>query len=110
LIEKFKSLKLANDCKLQQVPDTTRKPSEKYREILYITGASGSGKSYYTKSYIKEFQKSKRYKDFPVYLFSALSEDESLDEVKPKRIKLDESIIDDPIDIDELENSLCIFR
>jgi predicted AAA+ superfamily ATPase len=102
-------LKLANDSKLQQIPDTTRKENEKYREILYITGASGSGKSYYTKSYIKEFQKSKKYKDFPVYLFSALTEDDSLDEIKPKRIRLDESIIDDPISIDELENSLCIF-
>jgi Cdc6-like AAA superfamily ATPase len=69
LIREFKSLKLANDCKLQQVPDTTRKPSEKYREILYITGASGSGKSYYTKNYIKEFQKSKDIRIFQfIYL------------------------------------------
>jgi predicted AAA+ superfamily ATPase len=57
IIDEFKILKLANDSKLQQIPDTTRKENEKYREILYITGASGSGKSYYTKSYIKGISK-----------------------------------------------------
>ena len=38
-------------------------------------------------------------KDIPVYLFSSLPDDESLDSTKPKRIILDDSLIDDPIDI-----------
>ena len=38
-------------------------------------------------------------KDIPVYLFSSLPDDESLDSIKPKRIVLDDSLIDDPIDI-----------
>ena len=32
-----------------------------------------------------------------------------MDSIKPKRIIIDESLVDDPIDIDELSNSCCIF-
>ena len=39
LIKEFKQLKIANDSTFQQLPDST-----KAREILYITGPSGSGK------------------------------------------------------------------
>jgi len=35
----FKHLKIANESKFQQIPDTTTE-----RQILYITGPSGSGK------------------------------------------------------------------
>ncbi len=35
--------------------------------------------------------------------------DESLDKIKPKRIKLDESIHTDPIKVNDLANSVCIF-
>jgi hypothetical protein len=39
-----------------------------------------------------------------------LKDDESLDVVQPKRFKIDkESLIDDPIQIEDLKNSLCIF-
>ena len=36
-------------------------------------------------------------KDIPIYLFTSLPDDESLDSVKPKRVILDDSLIDDPI-------------
>ena len=45
-IKEFKQLKIPNDAKLQQVPDTTKE-----REIVYMTGPSGSGKSTYTRKY-----------------------------------------------------------
>ena len=38
LIKEFKRLKLSKDSHFQHVPDTTRE-----RDILYLTGASGSG-------------------------------------------------------------------
>jgi hypothetical protein len=37
---------------IQQIPD-----KETERSILYITGPSGSGKSYYTRNYILEYKK-----------------------------------------------------
>jgi adenylylsulfate kinase-like enzyme len=45
------------------------------REILYITGCSGSGKFTYTRKFIEQLKKAK--KDIPIYLFSALPDDES---------------------------------
>ena len=44
-----------------------------------------------------------------VYLFSALTEDESLDEVKPKRFIMDERMVSEPIRAEDLKDSLCLF-
>ena len=102
LVNEFKRLQISNDSKFQQVANTTKE-----REILYITGCSGSGKSTYTRKFIEEMRKVK--KDIPVYLFSSLPDDESLDSIKPKRIILDDSLIDDPIDIKEFADTVVIF-
>ena len=40
-------------------------------------------------------------------MFSSLPSDESLDKIKPKRVRLDASIHTDPIDVEE--DSVCIF-
>jgi hypothetical protein len=102
LIKEFRQLKIANDSKFQHIPDTTKE-----REILYITGPSGSGKSTYTRKYLEQYKK--KFKNRPIYLFSSLPSDESLDKVQPKRIKLDETIHTDPIKVEELQESICIF-
>ena len=102
LIREFRQLRVANDSKFQQVPDTTKE-----REILYITGPSGSGKSTYTRKFLEQYKK--KHKDRPIYLLSSLPEDESLDEIRPKRIKLDKSIYEDPIEVEELKDSVVIF-
>jgi predicted AAA+ superfamily ATPase len=102
LIKEFKRLQIPNESKFQIIPDLTKE-----RQILYVTGPSGSGKSTFTRKYIEELKKKK--KDIPIYLFSALKEDESLDSVNPQRIVLDESLIEDPISLEELSDSICIF-
>ena len=102
LIKEFRQLKIANDSKFQHIPDTTKE-----REILYITGPSGSGKSTYTRKYLEQYVK--KFKNRPIYLFSSLPSDESLDKIKPKRIKLDESLHTDPIKVHEFKESVCIF-
>jgi hypothetical protein len=102
LIKEFKRLKLSKDSHFQHVPDTTRE-----RDILYLTGASGSGKSYSTRKYLEEYKK--KYKNNEIYLFSALPEDSSIDPLKPKRIKIDESLYEDPIPIEEFANSCVIM-
>ena len=48
---KFQHLHI-EDGKFNQIPNSTAE-----REIIYITGASGSGKSTYCVSYIREYQK-----------------------------------------------------
>ena len=102
LIKEFKRLKIPNDSRFQHMPDTTRE-----REILYITGCSGSGKSTYTRKFIEQLKKAK--KDIPIYPCSASPGGESLDSVKPLRIQLDESLIEDPIDIKEFADSVVLF-
>ena len=51
----------------------------------------------------------KKFKSRPIYLFSSLPSDESLDKIKPKRIKLDDSLHTDPIKVQEFKESVCIF-
>ena len=43
-----------------------------------------------------------------IYLFSHLKEDPSLDGIEPKRIKIDSSLYEDPLDVEEFQES-CIF-
>jgi hypothetical protein len=102
LIKEFKQLRIANESSFQQVPDTTKE-----RGDPSSTGPSGSGKSTYTRKFLEQYKK--KFKDRPIYLFSSLPSDESLDKIKPKRVRLDASIHTDPIDVEELKDSVCIF-
>ena len=65
------------------------------------------GKSTYTRKFIEQLKKAK--KDIPIYSFSALPDVESLDSVKPLRIQLDKSLIEDPIDINMFAYSVVLF-
>jgi uridine kinase len=98
----FKSLTIPNNCYFQMMPDKTLE-----RQIIYITGVSGSGKSTFTRKFVKEYKKT--FKENKVYLFSCLTEDESLDEIKPLRFRLEEDLVTDPINVAELSSSLIIF-
>jgi hypothetical protein len=84
-------------------------PNPKKREVWYIAGASGSGKSYIAKGLGEYYQK--LFPDRHVYLISKLSEDSgTLDKMKPpaKRINI-QSLIDDFPDLDEFKNCMVIF-
>jgi hypothetical protein len=98
----FPYIRLPEESKFQIIPDY-----EKERDILYITGASGSGKTTFTAGYIKEYKKT--FKKNEIYVFSALKEDETLDKLGVKRIKIDNNLIEDPLTIDDFKNSLVIF-
>jgi len=94
---------ILSDGEMKPIIDTTKE-----RQVFYITGMSGSGKSTYVSKIAEAY-----YKLFPnnqIYLFSNKPEDKVLDQYKYiKRVKLDESLVDDPIQINELKNSLIIF-
>jgi hypothetical protein len=97
----FNRYKIVDNGKFQQLPNTHS------RTCAYITGPSGAGKSCYIANYAKQYKKI--YKENPIYVFSALKEDESLDVIEPKRIKIDSRLITDPLDINDFSNSLIIF-
>ncbi len=79
------------------------------RSILYITGASGSGKSYYTANFGEQYRK--KYKNRPIYLFSSLQEDSIMDKkIKNlKRIKLSDEFLTEQFSINDFKDSLVIF-
>lgn len=81
---------------------------ETERQIGYICGASGSGKSYFAKQFILEYHKA--YPSRPIYIISALSEDTTLDSLKCiKRIKLSEGFLADELKSEDFADSLVIL-
>lgn len=97
-----KSIELA-EGQFQILPS----PDPEKREVFYVAGASGSGKSYFAKGFAEYYKK--LYPDREVYLISKLKEDETLDSLKfIKRLDI-QSFIDDYPDLEEFENCLTIW-
>lgn len=83
-------------------------PNIETRECVYCAGPSGSGKSTYVREYAKAYNK--LFPDHPIFLFSKVNDDPSLKGIsKLKHIELDDEIVNEPITLEELKNSLCIF-
>jgi hypothetical protein len=82
-------------------------PNEE-RKVYYIAGMSGSGKSTFVSDVIGQYIK--LYPKNNVFLFSNKPSDPVLDKHKKLiRIKLDDELIEEPLDLDELKHSLVIF-
>ena len=79
------------------------------RQIIYVTAPSGSGKSYFTRQFMEDYKKV--YPKRPIYIFSSLTEDKSLDKIKGlRRIKIDsDKFKDTELTAKEFQDSLCIF-
>lgn len=80
------------------------------REVSYIAGPSGSGKSTYAANLITNFKKI--YKKADCYFFSRTNykDDPAYKNLKLIQIKINDDLINDPIDISEIpENSLVVF-
>jgi len=77
------------------------------RECIYITGVSGSGKSRWISDYLDDYKR--KFPDNEIVVFSNVDQDECLDRHSPIRIDK-EKLIDEPIeDLEELNNTCCIF-
>jgi len=88
---------------IQQIPN-----KQQERQILYITGASGSGKSYYTQLYCSEYKK--LFPKNEIYLFSSINEDSSIDKIKGlQRFILDDAFLKEEIIAEDFKNSMVIF-
>jgi hypothetical protein len=78
------------------------------RQIIYIAGSSGSGKSHWCRQFITEYHKS--YPSRSVYVISALDTDPTLDSVKYiQRIKLTPELLADDLKSEDFADSLVIF-
>lgn len=99
----FNSLILDGNETFQPIPNT-----KKERSCLYITGASGSGKSWYVAAYCTEFKRIFPKRD--IYLISSLSDDSSIDRIKGlQRIKLNDEFLKTDLNSDDFKNALVIF-
>lgn len=110
---KYKSIKDDIDDKIGKELNfydgvVTPIPNMKKRDVMYVSAPSGAGKSVFTSIYANNFKKI--YPERKIYLISRLDEDESIDKINGlERIILDESFLENPIDVKELHNSLVIF-
>jgi hypothetical protein len=76
--------------------------------VLYICGSSGSGKSTFASNYVKEYLD--LYPKTKVFIFSQLSEDPAFKNIKAHRVTLDESLITEPVDIEDIpRGSIILF-
>ena len=72
-----------------------------------VFGASGVGKSYWIGQFLKQYKR--RYKKNQIYVFSPILDDSAFSESKPIYIRIDETILNDLLSIEEFSNSCCIF-
>jgi len=98
------SLRDREDQYFQLIPNP-----ETERQILYITGSSGSGKSFFTKKYCREF--SRIFPKRPIIMISSVDKDDSVDDIKNlKRMKIKtKEFLDDEFSIDDFKDCLVIF-
>ena len=100
-IRYVKEIKLEGENKFELIPNTKAD-----RDVIYYSGPAGVGKSYAMASYLRNYKKS--FKDRPIYLFSEKESDEVLDTIKDlKRVKMDEQLISDPLDLKDFNEEPC---
>jgi hypothetical protein len=104
LARPFNRLSLDDGQRFQLIPNP-----ETERQILYITGQSGSGKSYFTKKYCREF--ARVFPKRPIIFISSIDKDESVDDIKNlKRMKIKtKEFLEEDFVIDDFKDSLVIF-
>ena len=79
------------------------------RTVDYVAGPAGAGKSTYASLLAKSFKKLHPKKD--VFFFSRTDwkEDPAYKKIKPVQVRLDQSLVNDPIMIEDIEKGSCII-
>lgn len=98
-------IELPHDSMFHLVPN----PNPKKRDVYYVVGASGSGKSHIARMIAEGYRQLHPGRE--VYLVSKLNQDDTLDNMKggkPKRINI-QTLVDDPPDIEEFRECMVII-
>jgi len=102
--KKMVETEIPYDCMFSIIPN----PDKDKRDVFYIAGASGSGKSWIARQIANNYKR--MYPDRPVFVVSKLTEDETLDGMEEPPIRLDYTKwVESPPNINQLSNSLIIF-
>ena len=98
----MKEIVVRENERVQMIPN-----KKKERFISYVSGQSGSGKSFFVNKLAEEYHS--MYPKRKIYLFSLLTEDKSI-KCKPiKRIKLDENFLKTEVTLADMKNCLIIY-
>lgn len=96
----------SNELKIKDNGHLVPIPTVEERDVVYICGASGSGKSTYAAQYIYNYLN--LFPNNPVYVFSRLEIDPILDLLGCEAIPINENL--EKLDvIKDLSNALCLF-
>jgi hypothetical protein len=98
-------VELPHDSMFHLIPN----PDPRKRDVYYIAGASGSGKSHIARGIAEGYRR--LFPDREVYLVSKLLQDDTLDNMKggkPKRINI-QTLVEDPPDIEEFRDCMVII-
>jgi energy-coupling factor transporter ATP-binding protein EcfA2 len=107
-------IKLEGRSQFQPVPFHAKDQIER----LFISGASGSGKSTYLAKWLRQFLKQKGNKEAPIYIFSSVDHDPVLDDdalISPNIVRVldevdEDEIISEPLGLNDFEEgSVIIF-
>ena len=81
----------------------------KGRLAEFVFGSSGSGKSTYAAELVRSYKR--KYPNNPFYLISPKRDDETINKLNPNRIEIsfDNFLGDDPITLEEVEDSIVLF-
>lgn len=82
-------------------------PPNDGRSVIYICGASGSGKSYWTAEYLKKYHK--KYTKNKIYVFSEGEYDPCFEDLDIVRIPINDELLEDKIEYNEFKNCMCVF-
>jgi hypothetical protein len=98
-------IKLEGESKFEVLPSI----DPEKRQVFYIAGQSGSGKSYFCRKLCEKY--AKLFPNRSIYLISKLQHDDTLDSMtigRPKRISLD-SLVEDYPALEEFEDCMVVF-
>ena len=99
----FNDLKIeGEDTYFQLLPDL-----KKNRQVIYVNGSSGSGKTFWIKRYLQEYKRI--YPKSEIYVFSPFDSDVSYEGVKIKNIKIEPELLEDNLTSKDFEDSICVF-
>jgi hypothetical protein len=99
----YESIKLVNDSKLKILMDY------KDRKVYFVGGPAGSGKTHFCAGLIRDYLK--MYPDCEFYFVSRTmgKDDPALKNININQIKLDQALLDNPIDIEKEIGKRSIF-
>ena len=83
-------------------------PNYKKQERFYITGSSGSGKTFFSTNLIKEYLKHYKKEGNDVVIISGVEVSEDLEELEPTIIN-PYDLLTEPLRTDEIANSIILF-